>query len=57
MQCVPHPSTEAEQQAKVYPWQNIAFFVRDSVNLQSVVERSPLRNWRNQLFVGIDWDF
>ena len=44
-------------QAKFYPWQNIAFFVRDSVNLQSVVERSPLRNWRNQLFVGIDWDF
>ena len=44
-------------QAKFYPWQNIAFFARDSVNLQSVVERSPLRNWRNQLFVGIDWDF
>jgi hypothetical protein len=44
-------------QAKFYPWQNIAFFVRDSVNLRSVVEDSPLRNWRNQLFVGIDWDF
>jgi len=44
-------------QAKFYPWQNIAFFVRDSVNLQSFVEGSPLRNWRNQLFVGIDWDF
>ncbi len=43
-------------QAKFYPWQNIAFFVRDSVNLRSV-EDSPLRNWRNQLFVGIDWDF
>ena len=44
-------------QAKFYPWQNIAFFVRDSVNLRSFVENSPLRNWRNQLFVGIDWDF
>jgi len=44
-------------QAKFYPWQNIAFFVRDSVNLRSFVEHSPLRNWRNQLFVGIDWDF
>src|SRR6266852_5337752 len=44
-------------QAKFYPWQNIAFFVRDSVNLRSFVEDSPLRNWRNQLFLGIDWDF
>jgi hypothetical protein len=44
-------------QVKFYPWQNIAFFVRDSVNLRSFVEESPLRNWRNQLFVGIDWDF
>lgn len=44
-------------QAKFYPWQNIAFFVRDSVNLRSVVEDSPLRNWRNQFFIGIDWDF
>ena len=44
-------------QAKFYPWQNIAFFVRDSVNLRSFVEHSPLRNWRNQLFVGIDWGF
>jgi len=44
-------------QAKFYPWQNIAFFVRDSVNLRSFVEDSPLRNWRNQLFIGIDWDF
>jgi hypothetical protein len=44
-------------QAKFYPWQNIAFFVRDSVNLRSVVDDNPLRNWRNQLFVGIDWDF
>jgi hypothetical protein len=44
-------------QAKFYPGQNIAFFVRDSVNLRSFVDESPLRNWRNQLFVGIDWDF
>jgi hypothetical protein len=44
-------------QAKFYPWQNIAFFVRDSVNLRSFVEDSSLRNWRNQVFVGIDWDF
>ena len=44
-------------QAKFYPWQNVAFFVRDSVNLRAFVEQSPLRNWRNQVFVGIDWDF
>ncbi len=44
-------------QAKFYPWQNVAFFVRDSVNVRDLVEESPLRNWRNQLFVGIDWDF
>src|SRR5438132_461145 len=44
-------------QAKFYPWQNIAFFVRDSVNLLSFIEGSPLRNWRNQVFVGIDCDF
>src|SRR3989454_6564241 len=44
-------------QAKFYPWQNIAFFVRDSVNLRAFVDESPLRNWRNQVFVGIDWDF
>ncbi|MGH7391805.1 MAG: hypothetical protein ACREM3_20470 [Candidatus Rokuibacteriota bacterium] len=44
-------------QVKFYPWQNIAFFVRDSVNLRSVVAENPLRSWRNQLFVGIDWDF
>jgi len=44
-------------QAKFYPLQNIAFFVRDSVNLRSFVEDSPLRNWRNQVFIGIDWDF
>ena len=44
-------------QAKFYPWQNIAFFARDSVNLQSFVQESPLRNWRNQFLVGVDWDF
>ncbi len=44
-------------QAKFYPWQNIAFFVRDRVNLLSVVEHNALRSWRNQLLVGIDWDF
>jgi hypothetical protein len=44
-------------QVKFYPWQNIAFFVRDSVNLRSTVKENPLRSWRNQLFVGIDWDF
>src|SRR6058998_1597455 len=44
-------------QVKFYPWQNIAFFVRDSVNLRGFVDDSPLRNWRNQLFIGIDWDF
>lgn len=44
-------------QAKFYPWQNIAFFVRDSVNLRSFAEDNALRSWRNQLFVGIDWDF
>jgi hypothetical protein len=44
-------------QAKFYPRQNIAFFVRDSVNLLSFREANALRGWRNQLFVGIDWDF
>jgi hypothetical protein len=44
-------------QAKFYPWQNIAFFVRDSVNLRAFKEDNALRSWRNQLFVGIDWDF
>src|SRR5881396_3837375 len=44
-------------QAKFYPWQNVALFARDSVNARSFVEESPLRNWRSQLFVGIDWDF
>jgi len=27
------------------------------VNLRDFVEESPLRNWRNQFFIGIDWDF
>src|SRR5437867_1306386 len=44
-------------QAKFYPWQNVAFFARDSVNARSLVEERSLRNWRNHLFVGIDWDF
>ncbi len=44
-------------QAKFYPWQNIAFFIRDSVNLRSTVEDNALRGWRNQLLVGIDWAF
>jgi hypothetical protein len=44
-------------QIRYYPWQNIAFFVRDSVNLRKFHEDNPLRNWRNQVFVGIDWDF
>ncbi len=44
-------------QAKVYPWQNIAFFVRDSVNLRKFHQKNALRSWENQLFVGIDWDF
>jgi len=41
-------------QIRYYPWQNIAFFVRDSVNLRKFHEDNPLRSWRNQLFVGID---
>ncbi len=44
-------------QVKFYPWQNIAFFIRDSVNLRSTVDDNALRGWRNQLLVGIDWDF
>jgi hypothetical protein len=44
-------------QVKFYPWQNIAFFIRDSVNLRPFKEDNALRSWRNQLFVGIDWDF
>ncbi len=44
-------------QAKYYPWPNIAFFVRDSVNLRTFESGSPMRSWRNQMFAGIDWDF
>ena len=49
--------TVLSAQVKYYPWQNIAFFVRDSVNLRGFVRENPLRSWRNQLIVGIDWDF
>jgi hypothetical protein len=44
-------------QVKYYPWLNIAFFIRDSVNLLSFREENPLRSFKNQVFVGIDWDF
>jgi hypothetical protein len=50
-------ATVLSPQIRYYPWPNIAFFVRDGVNLRSFVEDSPLRNWKNQVFVGIDWDF
>jgi hypothetical protein len=49
--------TVLSAQARYYPWPNISFFVRDSVNLRAFVEENPLRSWRNQLLVGIDWDF
>src|SRR5262245_49577003 len=44
-------------QLRYHPWPNVGFFVRDSVNLRSEQDENPLRNWRNQLIVGIDWDF
>jgi hypothetical protein len=44
-------------QIRYYPWPNTAFFVRDSVNMRSFVENNPLRNWKNQVIVGIDLDF
>jgi hypothetical protein len=44
-------------QVKYYPWQNIAFFVRDSVNLRQFHEHNALRSYRNQVVVGVDWDF
>ncbi len=44
-------------QIRYYPWQNIAFFIRDSVNLRKFHEDNPLRSYRNQVFVGLDWDF
>ena len=49
--------TVLSAQIKYYPWQNVAFFVRDSVNLRKFHEDNALRSWKNQLFVGIDWDF
>jgi hypothetical protein len=49
--------TALSLQAKYYPWQNIAFFARDSVNLRKFHEKNALRSWKNQLFLGIDWDF
>jgi hypothetical protein len=44
-------------QVRYYPWQNIAFFIRDSVNLRKFHEHNPLRSYRNQVIVGVDWDF
>ena len=44
-------------QIRYYPWQNIAFFIRDSVNLRKFHEDNPLRSYRNQVIVGLDWDF
>jgi hypothetical protein len=44
-------------QARFYPWPNISFIVRDSVNMRAFVEENPLRSWSNQFLVGIDWDF
>lgn len=44
-------------QVRYYPWQNIAFFIRDSVNLRKFHEHNPLRSYRNQVIVGLDWDF
>ncbi len=50
-------ATVLTAQVRYYPWQNIAFFLRDSVNLRKFHEANPLRSYRNQVFVGIDWDF
>lgn len=44
-------------QVRYYPWQNIAFFIRDSVNLRKFHEDNPLRSYKNQVIVGLDWDF
>jgi hypothetical protein len=49
--------TVVTAQVKYYPWQNIAFFVRDSVNLRKFHNDNPLRSYRNQLTAGLDWDF
>jgi hypothetical protein len=50
-------ATVLTAQMRYYHWQNIAFFIRDSVNLRKFHEGNPLRSYRNQVFVGIDWDF
>ena len=44
-------------QVRYSPWQNIAFFARNSVNLRTFEEHNPLRSYRNQFFAGVDWDF
>jgi hypothetical protein len=44
-------------QLRYYPWPNLSFFVRDSINMRAFVEENPLRSWRNLLFAGIDWAF
>jgi hypothetical protein len=49
--------TVVSAQIRYYPWPNLAFFVRGSVNVRSFVEDNPLRSWKNQVVVGIDWDF
>src|SRR5437867_12130380 len=43
-------------QIRYYPWQNIAFFVRDSANLRQFHAANQVRTWRNQLLAGIDRD-
>ena len=50
-------ATVLTAQIRYYHWQNIAFFIRDSVNVRKFHEDNPLRSYRNQVFVGIDWDF
>jgi hypothetical protein len=49
--------TVLSAQIKYYPWQNIAFFIRDSVNLRKFHEHNALRSYKNQVIVGLDWDF
>jgi len=44
-------------QVRYYPRQNVAFFVRDSVNLRPFREGNPLRSYTNQVFAGVDWNF
>jgi len=50
-------ATVLTAQIRYYHWQNIAFFIRDSVNLRKFHQGNPLRSYRNQVIVGIDWDF